>query len=332
LIHVFNDANFIFDGYKPIEYPNKNHFSNWDDFKAELKHDNRFFPKSFPERDELSNILSYLSIETNGEKELLYRARQNSHESCPYKINDMGPPPSTLASGGRANPTGIAYLYVASTIKTALSEVRPHNSECFTIAEFKVDNRLKLIDLRNPRLTISPFRYNEEELSSVYSGLGLLVKLGDELTKPVSQRVAHLEYLSSQYLCEFIKSVGYDGVIYKSSLGDGDNYAIFDKANLKGVRTRLFKISDVNIESQEIDVDTGNGSDIRSELTGSVKWFNEDKGFGFINVPEIRKDVFVHYSAIISTEKIKNLSQGQTVKLSIVDTRKGTAAAAVVPA
>ncbi len=59
-----------------------------------------------------------------------------------------------------------------------------------------------------------------------------------------------------------------------------------------------------------------------SERTkGTVKWFNEDKGFGFI-AREGGADVFVHYSAIRG-DGIRNLSEGQRVEFNVEQGRKG---------
>lgn len=63
-------------------------------------------------------------------------------------------------------------------------------------------------------------------------------------------------------------------------------------------------------------------------MKGTVKWFNEAKGFGFI-AQESGKDVFVHYSAI-SGAGFKTLNEGDTVEFDIVDGPKGPSAANVV--
>ena len=60
---------------------------------------------------------------------------------------------------------------------------------------------------------------------------------------------------------------------------------------------------------------------------GTVKWFNESKGFGFIEAADGR-DVFVHFSAI-NTTGFKTLSEGQNVTFDIVKGAKGPAAANV---
>jgi CspA family cold shock protein len=63
--------------------------------------------------------------------------------------------------------------------------------------------------------------------------------------------------------------------------------------------------------------------------TGTVKWFNASKGFGFISRDEDpRKDVFVHFSAILG-DGYKQLKEGDRVEFSVVQSAKGPAAADV---
>ncbi|WP_096154949.1 MULTISPECIES: cold-shock protein CspD [Bacillus] len=62
-------------------------------------------------------------------------------------------------------------------------------------------------------------------------------------------------------------------------------------------------------------------------LQGKVKWFNAEKGFGFIEV-EGQDDVFVHFSAI-QGEGFKSLEEGQEVSFEIVDGARGPQAANV---
>ena len=61
---------------------------------------------------------------------------------------------------------------------------------------------------------------------------------------------------------------------------------------------------------------------------GTVKWFNESKGYGFITADE-GKDVFVHYSAI-QGEGFKTLNEGQKVSFDVISGEKGPLAANVV--
>ncbi|MEG0274856.1 cold-shock protein [Amedibacillus sp. YH-ame10] len=64
--------------------------------------------------------------------------------------------------------------------------------------------------------------------------------------------------------------------------------------------------------------------------TGKVKWFNAEKGFGFITTDE-GKDVFVHYSSI-NIDGFKTLEEGQAVNFDIVDSDRGQQASNVTVA
>ncbi|HRZ66657.1 MAG: cold-shock protein [Candidatus Omnitrophota bacterium] len=65
------------------------------------------------------------------------------------------------------------------------------------------------------------------------------------------------------------------------------------------------------------------------ELTGVVKWFSNQKGYGFITPDNGGKDVFVHHTAITG-EGYKTLSEGQKVQFQIARTDKGDQASNVV--
>ncbi|EJL89062.1 cold-shock protein [Pantoea sp. BIGb0393] len=66
-----------------------------------------------------------------------------------------------------------------------------------------------------------------------------------------------------------------------------------------------------------------------NKILGTVKWFNSEKGFGFISPENGSKDVFVHFSAIQGTD-YRSLDEGQRVEFSVEDGPKGPSATNVL--
>ncbi|EGR2795459.1 cold-shock protein [Vibrio navarrensis] len=64
------------------------------------------------------------------------------------------------------------------------------------------------------------------------------------------------------------------------------------------------------------------------KMTGTVKWFNETKGFGFISQDNGGKDVFVHFRSIVS-DGFKTLAEGQKVSFNVEQGQKGPQASEV---
>ena len=64
--------------------------------------------------------------------------------------------------------------------------------------------------------------------------------------------------------------------------------------------------------------------------TGTVKWFNDSKGFGFISPSDGSADVFVHFSAV-QGDGFRTLAEGQTVSYEVENGPKGPQATQVIP-
>ena len=224
---VLNDQEIARRRFSPSTQFGSRSLKQWDDLRDEMMHRNRWFLDQSIDLERLSQLLDLLIAPPGELGSIWYRARLLS-DTRAFAAEAMGAPPPHLAGHGRANPAGIPYLYLGSTDLTAVSEIRPHTGDLACVAEFTVPT-IRVADLRNPRNKVSPFILSDSsDVSQLRADLPLLERLGEELTRPVLPRGAEFEYTPSQYLCEFIKTRGFDGVIYRSSVGDGINLALFN--------------------------------------------------------------------------------------------------------
>lgn len=215
----------------------------WKEFCEEIINENRFFPQKKLDLNILNGIP--ILVQTIPKNEYLFRARKSTKKQKIAPKN-MGKPPSNLSQSGRANPKGIPYLYLANDHHTAIHEIRPKTTEYVTLGKFKVISDLIIFDLSNPRIH-DPFLCGDD-LSYIIKLLSFFRMLGHELSKPIDQREKDLHYIPTQYLCEFLKHEGYDGVSYKSHLGPGQNIALFNEKKIKCTRSTLYSIDAKPIE------------------------------------------------------------------------------------
>lgn len=225
--------------YKPRDIGDVGTVERWDNFRRELRLSNRFFLKTALDFERIQFVLTYLCRNACEVAVKWYRARI-ADDKREFSPSDMGAPPHDRAVSGRANPVGISYLYLASNIQTALSELRPHRGQTIAYADFDVPGDLNLIDLRDPRKTMSPFRFIADDIPIERGDFDLFARFGRELAEPVIPSATSIDYLPTQYLCEFIKHCDYDGVVYSSSMGEGVNLALFnpDVGNVHQVQTK----------------------------------------------------------------------------------------------
>lgn len=245
LAEIFNDGEIVRQPFQPSSEYTSTTLFQWETLREELMYVNRWFLNSSFDTDQLKQFL-YLLADSLPQR--WYRARLHSGDES-YSISNMGAPPKRRASNGRANPAGIPYLYLGSTPETAASELRPHTGETASVADFTIPDTLKAVDLRNPRKLVSPFRLGETStIGQLRAVIPLLERLGEELTRPVLPSGSAIDYIPSQYLCEFIKSCGFDGVVYRSSVSDGYNLALFDPIKAVGGSVSLFSIKRVQVD------------------------------------------------------------------------------------
>lgn len=153
-----------------------------------------------------------------------------------------------FASHGRANPKGIAVLYLASDKETAMSEVRPWLKAQVSCANFVITQDIKIVDCTRhigKNLSGVHAETDEQILEAVWADIDRA------FARPVGYADGETEYIPTQILSELFKSLGYDGVGYKSSVHDGYNLALFDMDHAKFVGCQLFDTKRISYEFSE---------------------------------------------------------------------------------
>jgi hypothetical protein len=109
--------------------------------------------------------------------------------------------------------------------------------------------------LQHPGRIVSPFDYSDEDLIGPLRGdVAFLERLGQELTRPVVPQSAPFDYVPSQYVCEYIKKCGYHGVLYRSSVSDGFNLALFDPSLAKAGKVTQYDVVKVAATIQPVAI------------------------------------------------------------------------------
>ena len=245
---ILDNGEMVRKRFLPRTIPQLAAVDKWAVFRNEIMWKNRFFFRHDLDLDSLKDLFdNYLEVDASAFGNQIFRARIQPNEVV-IPLTEMGSPPAHLSKNGRANPVGIPYLYAATTPETAIAETRPHPGDLLSVARFKVLGSLRLLNLQHPRKTISPFDVDETELATLRHDLAFLSHLEGELSKPILPRVADLEYLPTQYLCEFIKNCGYDGVVFRSSISSGANITLFNNTKVEPELLLQYEVTKLNYE------------------------------------------------------------------------------------
>jgi hypothetical protein len=145
-------------------------------------------------------------------------------DPLPLSAQRMKPIPNK-ATEGRANPKGIPYLYLATDKETAMAEVRPWKGSIISVGQFKTTRDLLVIDSskHSERFTV----YFKEP-SPEKRELAVWDCIDNAFSRPVNASDNLADYAPTQIIAELFKSNGADGIIYRSSLGEGLNLVLFD--------------------------------------------------------------------------------------------------------
>lgn len=231
--------------YEPTYLEEHSLFKNntWDSFCDEIKNQNRYHPRTM----NLEILEKYCSFirKTYRAGTKFYRARISDGEG--YPIDQMSAPPKGKSADGRANAKGITCMYVANDIETTLYEVRAGAFDYVCVGEFQLKKDIVVVDLKILN-EISPFI---EDLNCLDHAINTqhLERLNMEMGKPLRRSDSTLDYVPTQYIVDFIKSIMHDGkpeyagIEYNSTLNPGGyNLALFDPDVLEGMSIKVYEI------------------------------------------------------------------------------------------
>jgi hypothetical protein len=169
---------------------------------------------------------------------------------CAYSRERMKPL-RDRASEGRANPKGIPYLYLTTTEKTAILEVRPWVGSYVSVGQFKLLRDCMLIDCsRNHK----GFPIYFKEPAAADREKAVWTEIDRAFAEPTTRHDDVAEYAATQIIAELFKREGFDGIAYKSNFGeDGYNTALFDLDAADLINCTVCKVDQVDIEYNECD-------------------------------------------------------------------------------
>lgn len=231
-----------------------------DDFISEIKYKNRN-PKDIRALELLSEIKSNSEIELpagfsmyrariihNHEKDML-----NKHSGFyGFDAENSYVPPPEKASDMRANYRYIPYLYCSNNAYISIAEVRPQIGSEVSVATIMAKQTIKLLDftLQNSpkKKMIAAKRNLFHELSVLYSA-------------PITEDDDTIEYIPTQFIAEYVKNLGYDGIAFSSSqtpdVNDANlpryNIVLFHYNKAEAMKSNVVTVTNKIIEIEETD-------------------------------------------------------------------------------
>ncbi len=159
-------------------------------------------------------------------------------------------PLSHAAAEGRVNPKGIPCLYLATDANTAMSEVRPWVGKYVSVGQFRTTKDLRIIDCSVEHSQSFTFYFEEppppERERAVWRDIDR------SFSEPVTSDDTSADYVPTQVLAEYFKRIGFDGVVYKSLLGDGFSIALFDLSAAELLNCSLHLARGVSFKFDEV--------------------------------------------------------------------------------
>lgn len=206
---------------------------DWDKFQNQLIEVNRYHPSNI-NTDVLRPLFSYIESNYNVGDISLYRARK-SHNKTKLDKSEMGAPPPRKSGEGRINAKGVGCLYLATDKDTCIKEIRAGIFETVCVGTFEITKPLRLVNLSKINM-ISPFKNLDDGMANIDINRKFLDDFNDSIRSPQASTDDPLEYVSTQYIADYIKSITgkddqrmYDGIEFASTHSKtGRNIVLFE--------------------------------------------------------------------------------------------------------
>jgi copper chaperone CopZ len=156
--------------------------------------------------------------------------------------------PRETISQGRVNPPGISCLYTANSIITAISEVQPSIGQTVSVGKIKTLKDLNIFDFSFSK-TYKDSDFLDKSVVEIKEKYGISIgkiaiflnTLSELFSRPAMGNVDN--YYATQYLSEYIRNLGFDGIRYRSSLKKGGtNIVLFDTSRGEDNSPRNYQI------------------------------------------------------------------------------------------
>ena len=233
----------------------------WFTLKEQLKWEKRYFTNIQTLTEDLGWD-GFFESKTIVQNDVSYfRARLHTEpEKATYPIEEMSSPPREFASAGRANALGIPFLYLSDNEETVLYEIRASYLDEVSVATFTKNEEYTNSETNN-EVRISDFTETSTLYHPNFSAVRNNIKstllkqlISRDLSKPMRRYDSELDYIPTQFICEFIKVfTNVQGIKFSSSLHNtGSNLVLFDSDTMKCRSVKKVKVSEVQIRSQNI--------------------------------------------------------------------------------
>ncbi|PRB05269.1 hypothetical protein CQ046_05250 [Chryseobacterium sp. MYb7] len=221
----------------------------WNKLKEQLKWERRYLTNINFLTEDLGWDGFFESKITISESDLFYRARLHHKSNEPtYPNTQMFAPQKEIASAGRANPSGIPFLYLSDNEETILHEIRATYLDEVSIATFSLNPTVS-DEIYISDFTESPTLFHPNEITKKIKSTLLKNLISLDLSKPMRRYDSELDYIPTQFICEFIKIfTGVQGIKFRSSVHNiGNNLVLFKQDIMECVDVKKIRVSQLDL-------------------------------------------------------------------------------------